>query len=56
MQDHVVQRATEHGVLLVKLKDMPEVDGKGSILTERQRQWLNSTTYDSTTLNPVIYK
>ena len=58
MKESVAQRASERGAVLVKIDDLPgeAAKAKGSILTDRQKQWLNTATYDSTTQNPVLYK
>ncbi len=52
MREQVVRSATQRGILLVKTSDLPP-DG---LLSERQKQWVNSATYDGRTQNPVIYK
>lgn len=56
MKETVAQRANECGVLLVRVDDVPEVDSRGSTLSKRQKQWLNSAPNDCTTQNPVVYK
>lgn len=56
MQDKIAQRASERGVLLVRVKDLPSCEGGTGMLTERQKQWLNTTTYDAKTQNPVLYR
>lgn len=56
LKERVTQHASEHGVMLVKVDDVPEPDQKGSVLTKRQKRWLNTTPYDSVTQNPVVYK
>lgn len=55
-QEKIAQRASERGVLLVRVKDLPSCEGDTGMLTERQKQWLNTTTYDGKTQNPVLYR
>ncbi len=52
LREQVARSATERGILLVKTSDLP-LDG---LLSERQKQWVNSAAYDGRTQNPVIYK
>ena len=37
----------------MRVHDLPKT---GGILSERQRQWVASAPYDSSTENPVLYK
>ena len=46
-----MQHASNHGLLVVKV----DSTGEG-VLTERQKKWLNTTPFDRTTENPVVYK
>ena len=55
-QEKIAQRASERGVLLVRVKDLPSKNGGTGMLTERQKQWLNTATYDSKTENPVLHR
>lgn len=56
LKEKVAQHASKHGVLLVRVDDIPQADEKGSVLTQRQKRWLNAPPFDSTTQNPVVYK
>lgn len=56
LQEHVAKRARDRGVVLVKLKDLPAPSEKGSILTERQKEWLQTNSCNNTVHNPVLYK
>ena len=40
----------------MRVKDLPSSDGGTGMLTERQKQWLNTSTYDSKTENPVLHR
>ena len=53
MQEKVVRHAAEKGLLLMRVKDLPT---SGGILSERQKQWMNTAPYDSKTENPVLYR
>ena len=53
MQEKVVRHATEKGLLLMRVKDLPT---SGGILSERQKQWVNTALYDNKTENPVLYR
>ncbi len=55
LQETVVQRASELGVLVVKLN---EAGGEGNTESQKQKQkqWINSASYNTSTLNPVLYK
>ena len=53
MQEKVVRHAAEKGLLLMRVKDLPP---SGGILSERQKQWMNTAPYDSKTENPVLYR
>ena len=53
MQEKVVRHAAEKGLLLMRVKDLPT---SGGILSERQKQWVNTAPYDNKTENPVLYR
>ena len=53
MQEKVVRHAAEKRLLLMRVKDLPT---SGGILSERQKQWMNTAPYDSKTENPVLYR
>jgi len=53
LQERVVRHASEKGLLLVCVKDLPT---SGSILSERQRRWMTTAPYDYKTENPILYK
>ena len=48
-----MRHAAEKGLLLMRVKDLPT---SGGILSERQKQWMNTAPYDSKTENPVLYR
>lgn len=58
LKETIIQRANEHGMVLVRVDDMPsQLDGtRGTALTARQQRWLNTAPNDSITQNPVLYK
>ena len=53
LQERVAHHASEKGLLLVCVKDLPT---SGSILSERQRRWITTAPYDYKTENPILYK
>ena len=53
VQEKVARHAAEKGLLLMRVKDLPT---SGGILSERQKQWMNTASYDSKTENPVLYR
>ena len=53
LQERVAHHASEKGLLLVCVKDLPT---SGSILSERQRRWMTTAPYDYKTENPILYK
>ncbi len=52
MKSQVVRAATERGILLVRTDDLLSE----GLLSDRQKQWVNSAPYDAHTQNPILYK
>ncbi len=52
VKSQVVRAATERGILLVRTDDLPSE----GLLSDRQKQWVNSPSYDAHTQNPILYK
>ena len=56
LQERVAKHARDRGIVLIKLNDLSRPSEQGTILTERQKEWVQTSSYNSTMHNPVLYK